>query len=125
MKGKGVREMLTDSVDAGLVCILMLSHEGMLGGCHLPMTNVYRGKARERIKESVLGFRGECMKVFRCLCARQEKAPFGALFSEGFVLIHLIEESSSKTTLLLLCILRLAPLSFTSNVVDVQATVEG
>ena len=48
---RGVREMLTDSMNAGLVCILMLSHEGMLGGCHLPMTNVYR----ERLEK---GFEG-------------------------------------------------------------------
>lgn len=36
------------------------------------------GKVRERIGESVLGFKREGSKVFRCLCGRQEEAPSGA-----------------------------------------------
>jgi len=33
----------------------------------------------ERIREAVLGFRKEGREVFRCLCARQEKAPVKGL----------------------------------------------
>lgn len=34
----------------------------------------------------MLGFRGEGRKVFRCLCSRQEKAPFGA-YLYGVILL--------------------------------------
>ena len=41
--------MLTDSVDAGLVCIPVLTYRRRCVGCHLPMTNVYR----ERIEKGL------------------------------------------------------------------------
>ena len=50
--------MLTDSVDAGLVCFLMLSHEWMLGGCHLPMTNVYRERPEKGLEVLYWGLEG-------------------------------------------------------------------
>ena len=50
--------MPTDSVDAGLVCSLMLSHEGMLGGCHLPMTSVYRERQEKGLEVLYCGL--EC-----------------------------------------------------------------
>ena len=50
--------MPTDSVDAGLVCILMLSHECVVLCCHLPMMNAYRERLERGLAELYWGL--EC-----------------------------------------------------------------
>ena len=75
---RGVREMLTDSMNAGLVCFLMLSHEGMLGGCHRQMTNVYRERPEKGLEVLYWGLEGR-LRRFLDVYVLDKRKPLSGL----------------------------------------------
>ena len=92
--------MRTDSVNAGLVCSLMLSHEGMLGGCHLPMTNVYRERLENGLEVLYWGL--ECsVGRFIDVYVLDKRKPLLRGLCGTVAMVHQIPKNPKRLTIML------------------------